>query len=412
MGNANHSSVETTPDSASTEPRNSPSPATESWAEAIEMCLAHLERDGIKLVDAGPSISLEVKPQFPEVAEPAPVEAEEAAEVEGYAQAEAAVEPDAADTAPEPEAAHEEAAETVAEPEAASEEIPEEVAPEVVAASPAEAAPEEQEAVEVKNQAETAVEEETAPPETVEEPKPETEAAEAVDVRAWPKLEDFSLEEFEFEEAAEEVVSFEPVKAIEEFKPVAPAAPQAGVGGGPVVAELVAARAEIRRLETRCENLEGLHHEASKTLARRQADFDNYRRRTEREREEMRYIMTIEVVKPLLPVIDNLLRALATQTSVNEDADHDPQHFVEGVQLIAQQLDNVVSEVGVEVVPSIGEPFDPVIHEAVALEATNDYPPQTVTQEILRGYRLGERLLRPAMVKVAVQTAPAPPDES
>jgi molecular chaperone GrpE len=231
----------------------------------------------------------------------------------------------------------------------------------------------------------------------------------------WPKLEDLDLTEFEVveEPAPEPPAPFAQVKAIETFTP----APESKIPapkpmGGPAVAELVAARAEIRRLEARCENLEGLHHEASKTLARRQADFDNFRRRVERERDEVRPVLISEVVTPLLPVVDNLERALATQSGLAEGLDADPQHFVQGVELIAQQLVNTLSSIGVEAVPAIGELFDPEIHEAVALEATDEYPPNTVTREILRGYKLGERLLRPAMVKVAAAPKPSPAESS
>ncbi len=235
--------------------------------------------------------------------------------------------------------------------------------------------------------------------------------ATSVSVTAWPKLEDLNLDEFDFT-IEEEPPAQPPIpsvnadnKAIEAFaSPARPSEHESAAmrGAGPAIAELVATRAEVRRLETRCANLEQLHHEASKTLARRQADFDNHRRRTEREREELRPLIVGEVTKPLFPVVDNLLRALAAQSA-------DPQHFVQGVELIAQQLDTVMAEIGIQIVPSVGQPFNPEVHEAVALETTDEFPPHTVTLEILRGYQLGQRLLRPAMVKVAAQTSVSSP---
>ena len=274
----------------------------------------------------------------------------------------------------------------------------------------------------VETEVETEVEalDEPTPEEVSEEPVSEDDAkdelAEAAD--EWPKLEDLDFDEEEAEtvsltEAEDSGVDYA-TKDIEAFTPSfarstgALPASIARHGGGPAIAELVAARAEIRRLETRCANLEESHHEAGKQQARRQADFDNDRRRVERERDEMRFLTVGEVVKQLMPLVDNLLRALAMQAREATTPENDPQHFVQGVQLIAQQLDDILSNLGIEIVPSVGHPFDPEIHEAVALDATAAFPPQTVSQEILRGYRLGARVLRPAMVKVAAPPAPAP----
>ena len=229
-------------------------------------------------------------------------------------------------------------------------------------------------------------------------------------VTEWPKLEDLNLDDFELVEEQEAPpaspvkVKHTATKAIEAFTiPLQGLAqePSAARALGPAIAELVAARAEIRRLETRYENLEQLHYEASKTLYRRQADFDNYRRRVEREREEFRPQIIGEVVKPLLPVVDNLLRALAMRAEAVKANDNDSQNFVQGVQLIAQQLEAALASIGIQIIPTAGETFNPEVHEAVALETTSDYPPHTVTEEILRGYQLGQHLLRPAMVKVS-----------
>jgi molecular chaperone GrpE len=250
---------------------------------------------------------------------------------------------------------------------------------------------------------------ETAPDQVAGEVR--DELAEAVE--EWPKLEDLVLEdgtdEGDFDGATdgyESLGNFQ-IKAIKIVKPTPRPAQSEGAarsGGGPAVAELVAARAEIRRLELRCFNLEELHHEATKRLARQQADFDNFRRRVEREREDLRYHLLGELVTQLMPIVDNLLRASAAW---NEG---DLQHLAEGVELIAQQFDCLLMDLGVRVIPSVGHPFDPEIHEAVALEPTTNFPPNIVAQEILRGYRLGERVLRPAMVKVA--TSHPTPEES
>ncbi|HEY0081415.1 MAG TPA: nucleotide exchange factor GrpE, partial [Pyrinomonadaceae bacterium] len=77
--------------------------------------------------------------------------------------------------------------------------------------------------------------------------------------------------------------------------------------------------------------------------------------------------------------------------------------FLHGVELISKQLNGVLESLGIEQVPTVGLPFDPHVHEAIATERTDEFEPDTVMQEIVRGYRLGEKLLRPAMVKVATR---------
>jgi molecular chaperone GrpE len=165
---------------------------------------------------------------------------------------------------------------------------------------------------------------------------------------------------------------------------------------GPMLAELIATRAELKRVEAERDDL-------LDRLARRQADFDNYRKRMERERGETYNRVVGEVVGHLLPVMDNLRRALDAEASLQAGESEEFRHFLNGVELILRQLNGVLADLGVQPVASVGQRFDPHIHEAVATEQTNDYEPDTVMQEIVRGYRLGEKLLRPAMVKVATR---------
>ena len=137
-------------------------------------------------------------------------------------------------------------------------------------------------------------------------------------------------------------------------------------------------------------------------LARRaKADFENYRKRVERERGEI-YTRTLgEVARHLLPIMDNLARAVESSASIQAGESEEFRHFRHGVELISKQLSGVLEELGVEAVATVGQPFDPHLHEAVALEESTDFAPDTVTEEMVRGYRLGDKLLRPAMVKVA-----------
>jgi len=100
-------------------------------------------------------------------------------------------------------------------------------------------------------------------------------------------------------------------------------------------------------------------------------------------------------------VIDNLRRALEAERSKEADESEEFRHFLHGVELINKQLNEILESLGLEAVPAMGEPFDPHVHEAVVTEATDEYEPDTVIQELVRGYRLGDKLLRPAMVKVS-----------
>lgn len=166
--------------------------------------------------------------------------------------------------------------------------------------------------------------------------------------------------------------------------------------GGPEVAELVASRAELKRLQQELA-------EAKESLARRQADFENYRKRIERERGEAHQRVVGDVARKLLPVLDNLGRALDAEKTVQSNESKEFRHFLHGVELINRQLTDVLESLGVQPIASVGERFDPHIHEAVVTEPSDKYEPDTVSEELARGYRIGDRLLRPAMVKVAAR---------
>lgn len=166
--------------------------------------------------------------------------------------------------------------------------------------------------------------------------------------------------------------------------------------GGPDTAELIATRAELKRVEAENADLKN-------QLARRQADFENYRKRVERERNDTYNRVAADVATKLLPVSDNLKRALEAESSVEASETDEFRHFLSGVDLIWKQLNGVLDALGVKPIPSVGEPFDPHVHEAVVTEATDEYEPDTVIQEIVAGYRLGDKLIRPALVKVATR---------
>lgn len=170
-----------------------------------------------------------------------------------------------------------------------------------------------------------------------------------------------------------------------------------------IQAELLAAQAELEMVESELQKVRGEYHEFQDAAARRQADFDNFRKRIERERVESYQRVVADVVGQLLPVIDNLRRAHEAESSMEATESQEFRNFLHGVELISKQLNGVLENLGIEQVPTVGHPFDPHVHEAIATEQTDEFEPDTVMQEIVRGYRLGEKLLRPAMVKVATK---------
>jgi molecular chaperone GrpE len=128
-------------------------------------------------------------------------------------------------------------------------------------------------------------------------------------------------------------------------------------------------------------------------LARAQAEFENARKRAIREQQDFRDFATIDTIKSLLPVVDSFERALQAKS--------DSGDFRSGVELIYKQLQDVLAKWGVQPIPAKGQPFDPRFHEAIEMVETTDVPDHEVIEEWQRGYKYKERLLRPAMVKVA-----------
>jgi molecular chaperone GrpE len=129
-------------------------------------------------------------------------------------------------------------------------------------------------------------------------------------------------------------------------------------------------------------------------LGRLQAEFENARKRTAREHSEFREYATADAVKALLPTLDSFERALQTSRA-------DKSEFRGGVELIYKQLQDALVKMGLRPIPARGEPFDPHLHEAIEMVDTTDAEDHQVLEELQRGYKLKDRLLRPSMVKVA-----------
>ena len=129
-------------------------------------------------------------------------------------------------------------------------------------------------------------------------------------------------------------------------------------------------------------------------LARAQAEFENARRRASKEQQEFRDFAAADAIKSLLPVIDSFDRALQLKSEGGGE-------FRSGIELIYKQLQDALAKLGVRPVPAKGEPFDPHYHEAIEMVETSDVPDHHVIEEFQRGYKFKDRLLRPAMVRVA-----------
>ena len=129
-------------------------------------------------------------------------------------------------------------------------------------------------------------------------------------------------------------------------------------------------------------------------LARLQAEFENARKRTAREQQDFREYAVTDAIKPLLPILDSFERALQTSAA-------DRSEFRSGIELIYKQLQDALSKLGLRAIPAKGERFDPHLHEAIEMVDTTDAADHQILEELQRGYKLKDRLLRPSMVRVA-----------
>ncbi len=162
-----------------------------------------------------------------------------------------------------------------------------------------------------------------------------------------------------------------------------------------VDAEQEAARQDQPRVDP---ELQAARDEAQANFARYQrlaADFENYKRRTRQELADRTQYANEELLRKLLPILDNLHRAL----------DHAPEgidrNWFDGLRTVVRQFEDTLQAQGVSPIPAVGEKFDPLKHEAIAREETDEHEEGTIVEEMQPGYRLHERVLRPTLVKVA-----------
>jgi molecular chaperone GrpE len=162
--------------------------------------------------------------------------------------------------------------------------------------------------------------------------------------------------------------------------------PQGDSGGDPAEAKV----SEVEKLKA--ENAQLLDR-----VARQQAEFENFRKRSQREQQEFREYALSDALKQLLPILDSLDLALKTEGISVKD-------FRSGIELIDRQFHDVLTRLGVEPIVAQGQPFDPSLHQAIQMVETTEVPDHHVLDELQRGYRLRDRVLRAAMVRVAQNT--------
>jgi molecular chaperone GrpE len=144
--------------------------------------------------------------------------------------------------------------------------------------------------------------------------------------------------------------------------------------------------------------LEAALQEAQDRLLRTQAELDNFRKRSRREYEEAQRYREMDLLRDLLPVLDNVLRAVeAAEKTTDLDS------LRSGFRMTAQQIEKVLDSHGCRTIETDGQPFDPTVHDAICQQVAPDVPPGTIVGAASRGYRLHDRVVRPAQVIVAKQ---------
>ena len=158
-------------------------------------------------------------------------------------------------------------------------------------------------------------------------------------------------------------------------------------------AQASAASTEAASSDAELQKLKAERDSLLDRLARAQAEFENARRRASKEQQDFRDYAAVDAIRPLLPVLDSFERAMQVRS--------EPADFRSGVELIYKQLQDALAKIGIRAIAAQGEPFDPHVHEAIEMVETSDAPDHEVLEELQRGYKFKDRLLRPAMVKVA-----------
>ncbi len=251
-------------------------------------------------------------------------------------------------------------------------------------------------------------------------PKPE-ETLEELDLDSSPSVDDFIKEleakekdlhitadlEIEIEDSDLDSMSL-PEFVQAELKggtaAVAEAPTQQSVGLKTRVYEL---QQEVESLQAKVLELRTERKDIQEKSDLRLKDFQNYKYRMDRERRGSHIDQVAVVTEKLLPAIDNLDRALESAEKFDGKRSDDFQQFFDGIVLVNKQVREMFAGMGVEPIKTVGETFDPNFHEAVAAEERDDLPANTILDEMLRGYRIGNRVIRHSMVRVTTSPIPA-----
>ena len=164
----------------------------------------------------------------------------------------------------------------------------------------------------------------------------------------------------------------------------------------------------LKELQAKLESKEEEAKETYDRLLRVSADFENYKKRSTREMEEFRKYANQSLLKEMLSVVDNLELAISSSNNEQES----DKNLIEGLNLTLNEILRVLEKFNVKPIEARGKTFDPAFHEAVMREETDDFPEKTVISEFQKGYLIHDRLLRPAMVVVAVPKNPKKKDKS
>jgi molecular chaperone GrpE len=190
----------------------------------------------------------------------------------------------------------------------------------------------------------------------------------------------------EIDEAeAEETAADEAPETAEAADAVAPEAD--------AEAETTASEEDAAALKAQVESLKAALEEKDNRVKRLQADFENFRRRTSKEREELANVVTQDLLKSMLPILDNFDRAMAAEQKDNES-------FQKGVEMIYTQLHETLENAGLELIDTAGQKFDPNFHQAVMRVENPELEDDTIAQELQKGYIVKGRVIRPSMVQV------------
>lgn len=226
------------------------------------------------------------------------------------------------------------------------------------------------------------------------------------------EIEDFDLDddfvnEFPLEDPSEDILPN--IVLIEPLEPVAGKGKKRPMIKPPATdiinkTKIFELEREIQRLKEKNAKMEAESAEVFELSRRRQNDFENYKKRTERDKDSNFSKQLGNLAIGILPVLDNLDRAMGVASNLPHEKSLNFQKFYDGIVLVNNQLNEVLSEMGVKPIQALNESFDPHFHEAVATEESEKHESNTIIGELLRGYLLGDKVIRPSMVKVATSS--------